>query len=589
MSHFRSAQNRASLLKKIHETVQQNYGVDIKREIDRNLDDVIVDIYMKCGRKPPDISEEIHLKSLNNQCVDSMMKHIIKGIEQFRSTQPPPATASTALVSVPAMAGTNVASVYNSRISKANVHREKDHKIQQPMNFQTPTDNPRAGEFDKNYASYLDQRSRDFPGMKTPTYKNPNEPTTEGVDTLQGGDLLMNILMKTQVVTQNPSLLPQIMHEINHMPNMVDTLNRDPIGFQRVLSDPKFLQMIITSIKNKSDPNMKTLMNETQPPLPPQLTSQLTPQLTPQLPPQLQPQLPTTGIPADINQFNVQIPPSEQLVKNTLPDLDQVYLIHYDLSLDFRTDLTKSDISHQYPLQFVKFGNISKVELMSCHIPENDLLVNEPFIYMKIEELGGRCYTANHDVTFAKLVLSGNDNGYLLYKPDYGSGVQTFSQPNTFQKFTVSFLDYQGRHLDLKEINVEKATKLTKLKQIKFHTIHKHKLVKDDCVDVHVYQNNDIDSYTVKVEDIVDDKTFVVNNEFESLSDHMVVLRHSVNCHFTFRMYEINWHLLTKKSLQNAQLIRLSQLVTERHLEALKTIDNDQEIVRYVKQHLNLI
>jgi hypothetical protein len=287
----------------------------------------------------------------------------------------------------------------------------------------------------------------------------------------------------------------------------------------------------------------------------------------------------------DINHF---IPPSDQLVNNTLPDLEQIHMIDYDLSLDLRTDLdANGGKDHLYPLKFVKFGNVSRVELTSCIIPENDFLMKEPYIYVKVEELGGKCYTANHDTTFGKMVLDENKNGYLHYIPDRGSCIQNFSQPMSFQKFTMSFLNYNGKYINLKEITIKGSVILKKQNKLRFTTLYTHKLSVGDVVDIHIYGENEINSYEVEVENVVDDTTFIVDNVFEELSEHMVVLRHTINCSFKFKLYEINWNLLTKRNIQNAQLIKLSQLVSERRQEVINKIGDDMDIIKYTKTQLN--
>ena len=276
------------------------------------------------------------------------------------------------------------------------------------------------------------------------------------------------------------------------------------------------------------------------------------------------------------NKMNLYLPPSDLLTSNVLPDLDQIHFIEYDLALDFRTDLEPTDLKNQYPLKFVKFGNVSKVRLLSCLVPENDLMLDEPYIYIKITELGGRCYTANHDPVFGKLILASHVNGYLQYVPDRDSCLQIFSQPTTFQRFTISFVNFNGKSLNLKEIAVLKGLMMKKENKIKLITLHKHNLSSGDMIEIHVRHKHNIDAYSdVPIEQVIDETTLVVDNVFEKLSEHLTILRKSVNCSFRFALYEINWNLLTKKSVQNAQLIRLSQLVTERRQEVLEQTGND--------------
>ena len=286
------------------------------------------------------------------------------------------------------------------------------------------------------------------------------------------------------------------------------------------------------------------------------------------------------------NQLTKYIPPSEQLVNHVLPDLETVYLIDYNLSLDFRHDLDNS-AKNRYLLKFNKFGNVSKAKLISCMIPENDYLASEPYLYIKVEELGGRCYTSNHDATFGKMILSDNRQGYFHYRPDEESCQQIFAQPPSSQQFTVSFLNYQGRYINLREILISKQVRLKKQNKLKFITRYKHRLTPAEEIEIHIQRKGEIDSYQVNVDTILDDYTFTVDNVFEVLTDQIKVLKNSINCSLCFKLFEINWNLLTKRNMQNAQLIRLSELVSERRKEACKLPQPDTTVITdYVKAQL---
>lgn len=508
---------------------------------------------------------------------------------------------------------------------------DRDRYNQQPeqINFGSPAQLQGQSSAEDELKRVMELRKRDLPYMNTPTYQQPGAPPVQnqspyGGMAMGGGGSLMGLLLQTPVAMQNPNLVPLLITEIMQMPHLVDMMEKNPPAFQQQVTNPQFLQMITNLIRNKNDPKMKPMSLVDEPPAGASAgagmgvgtgTGTTTTDYA-----KLVAQLSTSspgggGASPDINKLNLYIPPSDQLVNNILPDLDQIHLIDYDLCLDFRNDLEATQKS-QYPLKFTKFGNISRVELTSCIIPENDLLMNEPYIFVKIEELGGRCYTANHDNTFGKLILTQNVNGYLHYVPDKGSCIQTFSQPQSFQKFTVSFLNYNGKHMNLKEINIKKAVTVSKAKmtpdettdetakktakkkaekkaeKIKFYTLYSHKLSVGDIVDIHIYighgqgETPTIESYEVHVESIIDDKSFTVDNVFENLTDHMVILRHDISCSFKFRLSEINWYLLTRKNLQNAQLIRLSQLVNERRHEATVQSGDEQDLLKTVKAQM---
>ena len=451
--------------------------------------------------------------------------------------------------------------------------------------FQMPSEPLNKKIADQALQMAIEQRQKESPFMKAPTYAGNNPSSLD-----QSGNIsLMNLLLQTPLLSHCPDMIASVMNEIMGMPQLVDQMNNNPQEFQRSIMNPQFLEMIVRTIKGRNDPKLKPMsLVDTEVP------STSDPKTGNDLSRAIEayknqdPSLSTAGgSDPNVNKMNLYLPPSDLLVNNVLPDLDLIHFIEYDLALDFRTDLEPSDLKNQYPLKFIKFGNISKVRLSSCLIPENDLMIDEPYVYIKVTELGGRCYTANLDHVFGKLILASHVDGYLQYVPDRDSCLQIFSQPATFQRFTISFVNFNGKSLNLKEIAVLKALTMKKDNKIKLITLHKHKLSSGDTIEIHICHKHSIDAYDVPIEQVIDETTLVVDNVFEKLSTQISILRKSVNCSFKFTLYEINWNLLTKKTIQNAQLIRLSHLVTERRQEALEQTGNDKDIIKYVKTQMN--
>jgi len=598
------------LLGIVDEIIRKKYQITLNNDFIKIFNDIMDYIYSRFGKKSPDLTNDKHLENINKICLDEAIQYIERNVTCFpkianternnraiviKGEQPTICQETKSLI--PYNDQQNLFRGTDDLLKQMQFDRNNGYNQTQPrMDFQLPTQINSQPTTEQALAIALEQRSKELPYMKTPSYKTSSGSNidTQMVGTVPNASIngqLMNILLQTPVAMQNPGIVPHLISEIMQMPHLVDLMNKDYASFQQQVANPSFLQMIITQIKNKNDPKMKPMnLNDEIP------TQGGTGTLVP--PPEgtvnsdYMKMVNTyknsnLGAP-DVNQLNIIIPPSEQLVNNTLPDFDKIHLINYDLSLDFRTDLEntpETEQKNQYPLKFVKFGNISKVKLTSCLIPENGFLAKEPYIYVKIEELGGRCYTANHDTTLGKLILYENKNGYLYYVPDKGSCTQIFSQPMSFQKFTVSFLNYNGKYINPKEISILKSTKLKKENKLKFVTLYKHKLCVGDTVGIHIYHKTEMDMYAVKVETVIDDTTFTVDNCFDTLSEHIVVLYHSFNCSFQFTLYEINWNLLTKKNIQNAQLIKLSQLVSERRHEVLNNIGDDTDIIKYAKNH----
>jgi hypothetical protein len=608
---FMSGQNKSLLLGIIDEVIRQKFQIMLNEDFsNRIFNDIMKLVYSSFGKKPNELTSEDHLKNLNKICLDKAIKYIEKNVVYFPKTMntqvnnkaiiikdEDPPRSSTPLSMVPfdnlqlQQQQQNLFKTTDDLYKQMQNDRSGMSQMPQQINFQLPTQVTGQPTSEQMLQMAIEQRKKDFPSINTPSYKPPGlegqtvvAPQGNGINMTDSGKLT-SILLQTPLAIQNPNLVPNLINEIMQNQHLMDLMNKDINMFQQQVTNPAFLQMLVTQIRNKNDPKMRPMsLNDSDPP--PSGTGGSGNSVIPNVPVNLDYSKIVAG--TEVNQMNQFIPPSDQLVNNVLPDLDQIHLIDFDLSLDFRTDLDMEyKGKNQYPLKFTKFGNISRVELTSCLIPENDLLMDEPYIFVKIEELGGRCYTANHDVTFGKLILAENKNGYLHYLPDTGSCVQYFSQPTCFQHFTVSFLNYNGKYINLREISISKPLKLKKENKLKFITTYTHKLTPGENIILHIYHKDAIDEYNnVQVDSVVDDKTFTVENVFETLSEHMVILRSTVNCSFKFKLSEINWNLLTKKNIQNAQLIKLSQLVNERRQEVLNNVGQDQDVVKYIKNQI---
>lgn len=642
LSHkFKSETNKSIVLKIIDEVAKSKYQIKLSDEFSRRIFNDIMDfVFSRFGKKPQDLSEDDYLKNINKICIDEAIKYIGENINCFpkisnthlnnkvhvmteaRQLDPPVYSQSDHM-------GNNPTSLvpYNPPTyqSQQNLFRSSDDLLNQMQydrgnygnsagnfgqdqgrsqpNFTLPTEISGQKPAEQALMEALEQRRKDYPSMKTPVYQSGNNETSNVGGQETNNSTLMSIILQTPIAIQNPNLVPSILNEIMQMPHLVDLMNKNPPVFQQQMKNPEFLQMIINQVQNKSNPKLKPMdLNET----PVSQQSSLTPigaeppvnSLTSEFMKRMSAYKdgPSTSSDVDItqhmgnleNKMNKFIPPSEQLVNNVLPDLDAIHLIDYDISLDFRNDLENS-AKNRYLLKFNKYGNISKIKLNSCLIPENDYLASEPYIYIKIEELGGRCYTSNNDNVFGKLILHENRNGYLYYKPDENSCVQFFSQPQTFNKFTISFVNYNGKYLSLEEIAISKALKLKKQNKLKFVTEYRHKLNQNEEIEIHIYRKTEIDSYTVQVDSIIDEHTFTVDNVFEVLTEKIKIRKNSFNCCLGFKFYEINWNLLTQKNTANAQLIRLSQLVNESRQKKLEnTLNSEKAIIEHVKSNFPL-
>ena len=260
------------------------------------------------------------------------------------------------------------------------------------------------------------------------------------------------------------------------------------------------------------------------------------------------------------NEMDRYIKPSEYLKSNILPPMDQIYYIDYNLSLDIRGDAVSSD-NHtpEYCLQFTRFGNISRVELLSLIVSHHHVLLTEPYLFVDIKEIEGRCHLSNGKRTFGKIVSAKRD-GHIVYVPE--ECIQTFSKPIQLERLTLSFCDHQGTPINIREIKVDCVRKGNDLT---IECINPHFLQEREKVEVQIIKPLEIDSYEVEVKSVIDEKRFKIKNSFADLTTKIRIFRTSIVLSATFKLSEINWFILNDSSVQTSQLIKLSQMIKEKN------------------------
>lgn len=129
------------------------------------------------------------------------------------------------------------------------------------------------------------------------------------------------------------------------------------------------------------------------------------------------------------------------------------------LPLDFRRDLYEITNQNEYVLSFPKKHNVSQLTLTNCVISCNDMLLNEPYIYVKLNEVSGSYeLTGEKDITvFGKLVQDKTMNGFIFYSPE--NCTYTFDEPKRLNKLTFSFLNYNLEPISLTDLNVKTVKK----------------------------------------------------------------------------------------------------------------------------------
>lgn len=270
------------------------------------------------------------------------------------------------------------------------------------------------------------------------------------------------------------------------------------------------------------------------------------------------------------NDFDKYIKPSTMLKNNILPKIDSLYYIDYLLSLDIRDDvLDSNDFGNhipEYGFKFSKFGNISKIELVSVIVSANSLIKKEPYLFICFKEFEGRCFLSNGKRTFGKINYSELSEDYILYKPE--DCYQDYSKPISLDKLTISICDNKGSPINLREV------KVSEIKKDKNGDGHNnlivicpfnHHLKNKDKLEIHFELQSKIESYDVEVIEVIDQISFKIKNEFDQLSSKMKIYRNDIVLSISLKLYEINWFILNDTSIQTTQLVRLTQLVQEKN------------------------
>ena len=273
-----------------------------------------------------------------------------------------------------------------------------------------------------------------------------------------------------------------------------------------------------------------------------------------------------SGLTDPNNDMDKYIKPSDYLKVNILPPMDQIYFIDYNLSLDIRSDLINSEnYIPEYCFQFTKFGNISKVELTSLIISKHSALLAEPYLFVNIREIDGRCHLSNGKRTFGKIMLMEKKDQNLIYVPE--DCLQIFSSPICLNRLTVSICNYQGIPINLKEIKVNRILKSkTEDDIIIIESCYPHNLEEKEKIEVQMLHGI-TDSYTdVEVKSIISDRRFSVNkSRFDNITNTIRIFKNNINFSVTFKLSEINWFILNDNSVQSCQLIKLSQMIKEKN------------------------
>lgn len=283
--------------------------------------------------------------------------------------------------------------------------------------------------------------------------------------------------------------------------------------------------------------------------------------------------IPSSELKADnpvSNEAERLLKPSMYLRENVLPEIKEPFTIDYHLSLDMRYD-SYSVENHipEYNFHFTKLGNISKVELVSLLISKQQILCDEPYIFLNIKELPGKYHLANGTRTFGKMLPSPRlttdsmPSDYILYQPE--ACYQNFSKPINLEELTITFCTSNGLPINIREIQIAKVIISKADGLITLECKENHFLKVGDKIEIIIRRSLEMESYDIDVVEISNERSFKIKNDFKDPPTNQTrVFRLHVHLSLTLRLSEINWFLLTDGNILTAQLIKLTQLLKEK-------------------------
>lgn len=276
------------------------------------------------------------------------------------------------------------------------------------------------------------------------------------------------------------------------------------------------------------------------------------------------------------NDMDKYLKPSEYLKYNIVPPMEEIFWLDYNLSLDIRNDGISTD-NHipEYTFQFSRFGNISRVELVSIIVTPHPVLEEEPYVFINFKEISGRCHLSNGTRTFGKIMLmptststiEGDRNKRnLIYVPE--ECFQNFSRPITLENLTVSFCDSSGIPINIREIKVSRVLRPKSQPELIIECHRPHYLIEGEKIEVQIIKTVEIESYEVEVLSVIDATSFRIKNDFQDLTRQIRIFKTKINLSFTLKFSEINWFLLNDNNVTSTQLIKLSELVKAKTRQA---------------------
>ena len=353
----------------------------------------------------------------------------------------------------------------------------------------------------------------------------------------------------------NPQLIPLIFKEIETNQRFVKQANEQPNELMKQLDANRWIEVLL----NKVTSTLKSRETQ-QVPIQPDIHSSR--DLLDPIPISYTTKDTGAHTPASVPILNQ---PQSQMAQeqsgNILPDIDTVHYIEYNMSMDMCNTGDQSRLN-KFTVKFDKVSGISKICLKSFIVERNNQLEYEPYIYIKLGEFKGKCYISGTTESFGKLIVNKIDNRFIHYVPDTGTCIQIFKTPISLDTLTISFLNKQGKSINLKEIQLSEIDQENDVFSIytKYNTTHLKTyneytldIMSDTFMECSGLSPSEIKDNTIVFEGL-QDIDITKSAKIKLYNDNI-----EASCVFTFS--EINWPLIKTPTQEDKILINLNTLL----------------------------
>ena len=209
-----------------------------------------------------------------------------------------------------------------------------------------------------------------------------------------------------------------------------------------------------------------------------------------------------------------------------------------NISIDMRVDLLEKTDNQAYVFRLPENNKpIITIELISCIIGSNQSLLNEPYIFIGIDEIPGSYQTKKQSL-FGKLFIKKTISNFIIYQPE--NCISSFiDNPIMLNNITISFHHYNGNSINMENMIIKKIIKHTNRSELEITTKSPHYLGIDDEINIYTKNIMGTKIYTCPIISTPSDTIFVIKDIGEHLDNRIEIQKKTVKCSLTFKIGRI--------------------------------------------------